>query len=221
MLAPRGGFGALVASGSLKRLALLVSIWIAQTLGFYGFNSWVPTLLTEHGFSIVRSLEQASVMQIGAVPGAWIAASISDRWERKSLIAIVALAVGTCGMIYGLSFRTSTIVIFGFLVAMGQQVFAPLLYAYTPECFPTEARNTGTGASYGIGRLGNALGPLIVALSVRHVWIYQRVRVHRRLLGNGRDSRDGVRTAHQGPHAGVESPHRLPASRCGADAISD
>jgi putative MFS transporter len=161
--ARRGGFGALVASGSLKRLALLVSVWIAQTLGFYGFNSWVPTLLTEHGFSIVRSLEQASVMQIGAVPGAWIAANISDRWERRSLIAIVALAVGTCGMIYGLSFRTSTIVIFGFLVAMGQQVFAPLLYAYTPECFPTEARNTGTGASYGIGRLGNALGPLIVA----------------------------------------------------------
>src|SRR6185295_7923124 len=74
-----GGFGALAASGSLKRLALFISIWIAQTLGFYGFNSWVPTLLTEHGFTIVRSLEQASVMQIGAVPGAWIAASISDR----------------------------------------------------------------------------------------------------------------------------------------------
>ncbi len=159
----RGGFGALAASGSLKRLALLVSIWVCQTLAFYGFNSWVPTLLTEHGFSIVRSLEQSSVMQIGAVPGAWIAASISDRWERKSLIAIVAVAVASCGMIYGLSFRTSTIVIFGFLVAMGQQVFAPLLYAYTPECFPTEARNTGAGVAYGIGRLGNAAGPLLVA----------------------------------------------------------
>jgi MFS transporter, putative metabolite:H+ symporter len=162
-VAQLGGFSALVASGSLKRTALLVSIWIAQTLGFYGFNSWVPTLLTEHGFSIVRSLEQASVMQIGAVPGAWIAASISDRWERKSLIAIVAVAIATCGMIYGLSFSTPMIVIFGFLVAMGQQVFAPLLYAYTPECFPTEARNTGTGVSYGVGRLGNAFGPLIVA----------------------------------------------------------
>jgi len=93
-----------------------VSIWIAQTLGFYGFNSWVPTLLTEHGFSIVRSLEQASVMQIGAVPGAWIAASISDRWERKSLIAIVAIVIAACGMIYGLSFRTSTIVVFAPLI---------------------------------------------------------------------------------------------------------
>jgi putative MFS transporter len=159
----QGGFVALVAPGTLNRTLLLIAVWICQTLGFYGFNAWVPTLLTERGFSIVRSLEQSSIMQIGAVPGAWIAASISDRWQRKSLIAMVALAIATCGLIYGLSFTTPTIVVFGFLVAMGQQVFAPLLYAYTPECFPTAVRNTGAGVSYGLGRLGNAFGPLLVA----------------------------------------------------------
>jgi putative MFS transporter len=158
-----GGFAALFAPGTVNRTLLLIAVWICQTLGFYGFNAWVPTLLTARGFSIVRSLEQSSVMQIGVVPGAWIAAGISDRWQRKSLIAIVALTVATCGLIYGLSFTTSTIIVFGFLVAMGQQVFAPLLYAYTPECFPTAVRNTGAGVSYGLGRLGNAFGPLLVA----------------------------------------------------------
>ncbi len=157
------GLTALVRSGSGGRAALLISVWFCQTLGFYGFNAWVPTLLAEHGFSIVRTLEQSSAISIGAVPGAWIASKISDRWERKSLIALVALVVGAFGMIYGLSFNTWIIVIFGFLVAMSQQVFAPLLYAYTAESFPTEARNTGAGLSYGIGRLGNAVGPLIVA----------------------------------------------------------
>ena len=162
--ARRGGFGELVASGSLGRLVLLVSIWTCQTLGIYGFLSWAPTLLVEHGFSVVRSLEQSSAMSIGAVPGAWIAATISDRWERKSLIAIVAVVIAACGLSYGLSFRTETIVIFGFLVAMSQQVFAALLYAYTPECFPTQVRNTGAGVSYGIGRLANGFaGPFIVA----------------------------------------------------------
>jgi putative MFS transporter len=159
-----GGFRELVASGSLGRLGLLMTVWMCQTLGIYGFLSWVPTLLVEHGFTVVRSLERSAAMSIGAVPGAWIASKLSDRWERKSLIGIVAVAIAACGLSYGLSFRTTTIVIFGFLVAMGQQVFAALLYAYTPECFPTQVRNTGTGLSYGMGRLANGLvGPFIVA----------------------------------------------------------
>ena len=157
------GLTALIRSGYGGRALLLIGVWFCQTLGFYGFNAWVPTLLAEHGFSIVRTLEQSSAISIGAVPGAWIASLIADRWERKNLIAIVAILVGTFGMIYGLSFNTWIIVIFGFLVAMSQQVFAPMLYAYTAECFPTAARNTGAGLSYGIGRLGNAVGPLIVA----------------------------------------------------------
>ena len=157
------GLTALFRSGSGSRAVLLVSVWFCQTLGFYGFNAWVPTLLAENGFSIIRALERSSAISIGAVPGAWIASKIADRWERKYLIAIVAILVGTFGMIYGLSFNTWIIVIFGFLVAMSQQVFAPMLYAYTAECFPTAARNTGAGLSYGIGRLGNAFGPLIVA----------------------------------------------------------
>jgi putative MFS transporter len=157
------GLTALFRSGSGGRALLLVSVWFCQTLGFYGFNAWVPTLLAENGFSIIRALERSSAISIGAVPGAWIASKIADRWERKYLIAIVAVLIGTFGMIYGLSFNTWIIVIFGFLVAMSQQVFAPMLYAYTAECFPTAARNTGAGLSYGIGRLGNALGPLIVA----------------------------------------------------------
>jgi MFS transporter, putative metabolite:H+ symporter len=157
------GIKGLIRSGAGGRALLLISVWFCQTLGFYGFNAWVPTLLAEQGFSIMRTLEQSSAISIGAVPGAWIASLIADRWERKYLIALVAVLVGTFGMIYGLSFNTWIIVIFGFLVAMSQQVFAPMLYAYTAECFPTNARNTGAGLSYGIGRLGNAIGPLIVA----------------------------------------------------------
>jgi putative MFS transporter len=157
------GIKGLIKSGFGGRALLLIAVWFCQTLGFYGFNAWVPTLLAEQGFSIMRTLEQSSAISIGAVPGAWIASKIADRWERKYLIAAVAVLVGTFGMIYGLSFNTWVIVVFGFLVAMSQQVFAPMLYAYTAECFPTNARNTGAGMSYGIGRLGNAIGPLIVA----------------------------------------------------------
>ena len=159
----RTGIGELIRAGAGGRTVLLVAVWFCQTLALYGFNTWVPTLLAEQGFSIVETLQRSAAISIGAVPGAWLGELIAERWERKHIIVVDALVVAILGMIYGMSFSTWIIVIFGFLVAMAQQTFAATLYAYTAECFPTSVRNSGAGLTYGMGRLGNVVGPLIVA----------------------------------------------------------
>lgn len=73
-----------------------------------------------------------------------------------------AVLIAICGLLYGLTFQPVFIIVFGFLVALFLQTFAPLLYAYTPELYPTEARASGTGLTYGVGRLANVIGPIIV-----------------------------------------------------------
>jgi len=60
------------------------------------------------------------------------------------------------------------IVILGFLMEMLLRTFSSLLYAYTPECFPTEVRSSGAGLSYGVGRLANIFGPLVIAYLFTH-----------------------------------------------------
>lgn len=164
----RGNFAMLASPAYLPRTILLIVAWSATSLGFYGFVAWVPTLLVAHGVSLVNSLAWSSTMSIGAIPGAWIAALISDRWERKYCITAVALVIAFCGMIYGMTFNTLVIVVFGFLVSMFIQTFTPLIYSYTPECYPTEIRNSGAGLAYGVGRLANVIGPLIVAFLYGH-----------------------------------------------------
>jgi MFS transporter, putative metabolite:H+ symporter len=159
----RGRYAELFAPTYLPRTSILALTWIGQTLGLFGFTSWVPTLLVAHGFSLVHSLAWSSAMALAAAPGAWIAALISDRWDRKWWITTFALIIAVCGMIYGMSFHAGAIIIFGFLVELFTHTFAPLLYSYTPECYPTEIRNSGAGLTYGIGRLANGFGPLVVA----------------------------------------------------------
>ncbi len=161
-------FTDLFAPANLPRTAMLIGAWIFQTLGVYGFLAWVPTLLAARGFPLVESLMWVSIMQFGAPLGALIAALVSDQWERKYLIAGVALVIAFFGLMYGLSSTMLPIVIFGFSVSMFIQTFAPLLYAYTPECYPTLIRNSGSGLVYGSGRMANSFGPLMVAFLFTH-----------------------------------------------------
>jgi MFS transporter, putative metabolite:H+ symporter len=156
-------FATLFAPHVRATTAMLTVAWIFQTVGFYGFSAWVPTLLVDHGFTLVTSLAWSSAMQWGGIPGALIAALVSDRWQRKWWVTIAALLIAACGLAYGLTFEALYIVVFGFLVTMFIQAFAPMLYAYTAECYPTEVRSSGTGFTYGVGRLANALGPLGIA----------------------------------------------------------
>jgi len=151
-----------------RQTAVLIVAWVCQTLGMYGFMAWVPTLLVAHGFSLVNSLSWSSAMSIGSIPGPLLAAAIADRWERKWSIAAVALTMAGCGLLYGMTFRTIPIIVFGFLLAMFGPAFGSLLYTYTPEAYPTEIRNSGVGLTYAIGRLANVTGPLLVAFFYNH-----------------------------------------------------
>ena len=41
--------------------------------------------------------------------------------------------------------------------------FSALAFAYTPEQYPTDVRNSGTGLAYGVGRLANVINPFVIS----------------------------------------------------------
>jgi putative MFS transporter len=160
-----------------RRTAFLAVVWVFQTLGFYGFIAWVPTLLAAHGFSLTTSLQFSALTTIGAVPGALLAWPLSDRFGRKAPLVIISIATAISGLAYGLTFNPVAIVAFGFCVNLLIQTFATLLYTYSPELYPTGLRNSGHGLVYGLGRLANIFGPMIVAglyagLGYQAVFVY-------------------------------------------------
>jgi putative MFS transporter len=158
-----------------RRTVMLWTVWAFQTLGVFGFVAWVPTLLLERGLTLSSSLTFAAVTTLGAVPGALLAWPISDRFGRRPAIAVVSLLLAVFGVLFGLSASPVGIVIFGVLVAGLTQTFAALLYAYTPEQYPTAVRNTGSGLAYGVGRLVNIIGPILVAViyaTAGYAWVF-------------------------------------------------
>lgn len=142
---------------------LLTVLWVTQTIGFFGYSSWAPTLLAKEGFSVGKSVFYVALTTVGAPLGSYLAALVTDRFERKWCLVAFGAIIAVCGLLYGLTFNPVLIVIFGFLVNLFERGYTALGYAYSPELFDTQGRSLGTGVSYGLGRLSNAAGPLIVA----------------------------------------------------------
>lgn len=144
-------------------LIVLCVLWITQTIGFFGYSSWAPTLLADQGFSVGKSIFYVALTTVGAPLGSLLAALVTDRFERKWLLVICGVLIGVSGLLYGLTFQPVLIVVFGFLVNMFERAYTSLAYAYSPELFDTRTRSLGTGITYGVGRLSNAVGPLVIA----------------------------------------------------------
>ncbi|MFC7391713.1 MFS transporter [Scopulibacillus cellulosilyticus] len=155
-------FSELFKGKNLKVTILLILVWIFQTLGFYGFGSWVPTLLSKQGIDLSHTLIFSTLITVGAPLGALAGSMISDKIDRKWIITISSTIIAICGLLYGLTFIPVLIILFGFLVNFIERIFSSNLYAYNAELFSTEARASGSGLSYGVGRLSNTVGPLLI-----------------------------------------------------------
>ena len=195
------GWAALFSPLYVKATLSLCAIWFFQTIGFYGFMSWVPTLLAEHGFELVRRLNFITLINAGSLPGALLAVYLSDKTERKYAIAGVALTIGFFGLMYGLTFIPTMIVVFGFLAATMMNTFSALAFAYTPEQYPTDVRNSGTGLAYGVGRLAQCDQPLHHRLGLGRFRLSVRLCLYRRRLGCHCRDRLGLRRENHRPVA--------------------
>ena len=154
---------ALLEKKYLGPTVLLTILWVTQTIGFFGYSSWAPTLLAKEGFSVEKSIFYVALTTVGAPLGSFLASLVTDRYERKWCIVAFGTIIGISGLLYGLTFNPVMIVVFGFTVNLFERGFTALAYAYSPELFDTKVRSLGTGISYGLGRLSNAAGPLVIA----------------------------------------------------------
>jgi putative MFS transporter len=164
--APRSSFRtylSLFGRGMAGRTAALLGAWVLLFAGFYGFSSWVPTLLASNGHSVTSSLLFTSVMSIGSFPGAMFSAVLIDRFSRRKLLGVFCLVVAACGVLYGLAPTDWAIMLLGLAVTFFSQTTMTILFAYTPEQFPTRQRMAGTALANAFGRLSNVFFPLLVA----------------------------------------------------------
>ncbi|MEU7816887.1 MFS transporter [Pseudonocardia sp. NPDC049154] len=153
----------LVRGGYLKRTIVLSLTMMLALSGFYGFNSWVPTLLNEHGFSPAEALTYSSILSLAAFPGALLALLFIDKVERRTAVLVIYTVVAALCLVFGFTGSNGILIASGLLITMLLQTVTACMYTYLPEIFPTNLRALGAGIGNGTGRLATFGTTFLVA----------------------------------------------------------
>ncbi len=151
------------------RSAMLVLFNICQTVGFYGFASWVGILLFNEGVSFVHSLQYVFIIALAAPLGPLIAMRAAERAERKWQIVGLAAASAALGLGFAAARSPWAIIVLGLGLTLANNWFSCAFHAYQAELYPTRIRARAVGFVYSWSRLSAVfVGFWIAAILVRY-----------------------------------------------------
>ncbi len=151
-----------------NRTTMLVIFQLVQTIGYYGFTSWVPTLLVAQGVTFTKSLAYTVVIAIASPVAALVATQIADRIERKWQLACSALAIAAFGILFSQQRMAAGIILVGLLIAFSNTILAYSLHAYQSELYPTRIRARAVGFTYSWSRFSTIFVGFFIAYFLRH-----------------------------------------------------
>jgi putative MFS transporter len=156
------GPGALWSAATRGRTAALWTIWFCINFAYYGAFIWLPTLLVESGFTLVKSFGFTLLITLAQLPGYAAAAFLIERWGRRPTLAtfLVGSAIGAA--LFAAADGETAVLVTGMVLSFFNLGAWGALYAVTPETYPTALRATGAGAAAGFGRIASILAPLCV-----------------------------------------------------------
>ena len=144
-----------------KRTIMLLIFQFFQSVGFYGFGSLAPIILTAKGFSVVNTLAYTAPIALGYPLGSWLSVPIVERIERKWLLIGSALLMALFGLIFGFATSVPLLLLSGFLLTVVSQVFSNSYHIYQAEIFPTRMRGSAVGIAYSLSRLSGSILPFV------------------------------------------------------------
>jgi putative MFS transporter len=150
---PGGGFAEMWHPPYRIRSIMLIVFNLFQTVGFYGFSNWVPTLLIKRGIAITSSLEYTFIIAIAAPFGPLAVAAIADRLERKWQIVASAFVIAVSGILFGQMTAATLLIFFGVLLTLSNNILSFSCHAYQAELYPTRIRALAVGFVYSFSRI--------------------------------------------------------------------
>jgi MFS transporter, putative metabolite:H+ symporter len=150
------------------RTIMLVVYNLFQTLGYYGFQAWVPQFLISQGVEVTRSLEYTFIIAIANPIGPMLGILFADKFERKWQIAFSAIGIAAFGLLFSQQRSEAGLVACGLLITLSANWLSFSFHAYQAELYPTRIRAQAVGFVYSWSRFSAIFSGFIIAFFLAH-----------------------------------------------------
>jgi putative MFS transporter len=144
------------------RTAMLSVFNLMQSIAFYGFGSWVPTLLIAKGIHVTTSLEYAFIIALANPLGPLLGFLVADRMERKWQLVTAGASVTLFVYLFARQSAPFAVILFGVAVTLANNWISFATHNYQSELYPTRIRARAVGFVYSWSRLSAALAGLLI-----------------------------------------------------------
>lgn len=164
--APKPHWSAIWQPEFRRRTAALWLTWFGVNFAYYGAFIWLPTLLFNSGFTLVKSFEYTLWITLAQLPGYAVAAVLIEKWGRRATLATFLAGSAVSAVAFGFAPSAGLILGAGMALSFFNLGAWGALYAVTPEVYPTSLRGTGSGSATAFGRIAAMTAPLLVPVIV-------------------------------------------------------
>lgn len=144
-----------------RTAALGAAISVSYAAQWTGLT-FIPTILTEQGFAVTKSLQFTMAIQLGGLSGAVVAVLLVRRAARRAMLAGGAVVACLSGLAFGnLADTDAKIVVFGALFSGAIIMLNTTIWVFAAESYPTVVRGTGTSVVLALGSLAGGVAPYV------------------------------------------------------------
>lgn len=145
-----------------SRTIMLWLVWFGINFSYYGIFMWLPSLVFQQGFTVVKTFEYVLIMTLAQLPGYYCAAWLVNKIGRKYTLSAFLLFSGVASYFFGHASTAAALMMWGSVMSFFNLGAWGVLYTYTPEQYPTAIRALGSGWAAGFGRFGGMAAPMMV-----------------------------------------------------------
>lgn len=155
----------LFKKGYAGKTLMVWYMWFAISFAYYGFFSWLPKVISKLiNTNLTTSTLYVFTLLVMQLPGYLIAAYLIEKVGRRLTLVLSFLLTGVMAYFFARSSSNTTLLVNGSLMTIFCMSAWGVVYAYTPELFPTEFRASANGSAGSFARLAGIVAPLYISL---------------------------------------------------------